>query len=193
MAFKKRRDQIIEKAEPIFARFGLKRATMSTIAKELQLQKGALYYYFKNKEELFMAVIEKESNNLKTKILKQIEKVEDPQKKLLNFFITRLKYLEEKSEYYTTLKDEYFEGLSFGGKILEKYFLWEQTTIDNILREGMQKGVFIKDFKKISIITSALVIALKGMEYQWAVNSNIRDMKKNIDSFLDILYKGIGV
>jgi len=193
MAFKKRRDQIIEKAEPIFARFGLKKSTMAGIAKELQLQKGALYYYFKNKEELFMAVVEKESNYLKNSIMKQIEKIEDPKKKLLKFFIARLNYLEKKSEYYTTLKKEYFEGLSFGGKILENYFLWEQTTIENILREGMQKGLFIKDLKKVSVIRSALVIALKGMEYQWAVNSNIKNMKKNIGSFLEIFYEGIGV
>ncbi len=187
-----KRDMIIEKAEPIFARFGLKKSTMQGIAKELQLQKGALYYYFKNKEDLFMAVIEKESNKLKSSILKQIKKIESPRKKLLNFFIARLKYLEEKSEYYTTLKDEYFEGLSFGGKILEKYFLWEQETIENILKEGMDKGVFKKNLKKIPAITSAMVIALKGMEYQWAVNNNVKSMYKNIDSFFKIIYEGIG-
>lgn len=192
MAATNRREQIIEKAEPIFARFGLKKSTMAGIAKELQLQKGALYYYFKNKEELFLAVVEKESNNLKNSILKRIEKVGNPRKKLINFFIGRLEYLEKKSEYYTTLKEEYFEGLSCAGEALDKYFEWEQKTLEGIIREGISKGIFRENSPSPQVITSALIIGLKGMEYQWARNSDIKFTKENINSFFHILFNGIG-
>lgn len=50
-----RRSAILEAAERVFGRKGLLASTMEDIAAEAELSKGALYLYFKNKDELFVA------------------------------------------------------------------------------------------------------------------------------------------
>ncbi len=52
-----RRDRILQTARDVFFEEGFGAATMSMIAARLGGSKGTLYAYFKNKEELFSAII----------------------------------------------------------------------------------------------------------------------------------------
>ncbi len=49
---RKKKEEIILSAVKIMNEKGYQRATMEEIAAELQMTKGSLYYYFKNKEDL---------------------------------------------------------------------------------------------------------------------------------------------
>ena len=51
-----RRTDILSAAEEVFFSKGFERATMDDVAEEAELSKGTLYLYFKNKEDLHMAV-----------------------------------------------------------------------------------------------------------------------------------------
>jgi AcrR family transcriptional regulator len=55
-----KRRQIIEGARAIFRAFGFDAASMGEIAKAAGVSKGTLYVYFKDKDELFHAIVEKE-------------------------------------------------------------------------------------------------------------------------------------
>ena len=52
----RRRNEIIDAAEKVFFAKGLANATMDDVAEEAELSKGTLYLYFKNKEELYLAI-----------------------------------------------------------------------------------------------------------------------------------------
>jgi len=52
-----RREEIIEAASQVFIKKGIEAATMDEIATMAELSKATLYMYFKNKEELFLAVL----------------------------------------------------------------------------------------------------------------------------------------
>ncbi|MBN2423796.1 MAG: TetR/AcrR family transcriptional regulator [Calditrichaceae bacterium] len=54
-----RRVEIIDAAERIFFSKGLEVATMDDVAEEAELSKGTLYLYFKNKEDLYLAINER--------------------------------------------------------------------------------------------------------------------------------------
>ncbi len=47
-----RREQILEAATSVFARFGVYKARMDDIVEEAGLSKGAVYWYFKSKDEI---------------------------------------------------------------------------------------------------------------------------------------------
>ena len=51
-----RRNEIIDAAERVFFSKGRMNATMDDVAAEAELSKGTLYLYFKNKDELFLAI-----------------------------------------------------------------------------------------------------------------------------------------
>ena len=52
-----RRNEIIDAAEKIFFSKGMPQATMEEVADEAELSKGTIYIYFKNKEDLYLAII----------------------------------------------------------------------------------------------------------------------------------------
>jgi AcrR family transcriptional regulator len=53
-----RRQQIIDAAMTCFARNGYHLTTMDDIAEQLPFSKGLLYYYFKTKRDLFLAILD---------------------------------------------------------------------------------------------------------------------------------------
>jgi AcrR family transcriptional regulator len=55
----KSRDRILAAAYKTIARFGYTAATIDRIAAEAGLTKGAVYWHFENKKELFLAILEK--------------------------------------------------------------------------------------------------------------------------------------
>jgi len=55
-----KRRQIVDGARPVFLARGFDAARMGDIAKEAGVSKGTLYVYFKNKEELFAAIVQQE-------------------------------------------------------------------------------------------------------------------------------------
>ena len=54
---------IVDVAGKIFARYGFKKTTMEEIAKVMHKGRSTIYHYFKNKEDIFCAIIEKEGNS----------------------------------------------------------------------------------------------------------------------------------
>ena len=76
-----RKNDIVDAAERVFFKKGHENATMDDVASEAELSKGTLYLYFKNKEELYLAIhlrgnrilhslFEKAIKNIKTGIEK---------------------------------------------------------------------------------------------------------------------------
>ena len=63
-----KKERILTIAQKIFSRFGIQKTTMDEIAKKARIGKATLYYYFKNKEDIFREVIQKESTILKENI-----------------------------------------------------------------------------------------------------------------------------
>jgi AcrR family transcriptional regulator len=51
-----RKNDIVDAAERVFFKRGHENATMDDVAEEAELSKGTLYLYFKNKEDLYLAI-----------------------------------------------------------------------------------------------------------------------------------------
>jgi AcrR family transcriptional regulator len=75
----KRRAQLIKAAGKVFARKGYTGATTEEIARNARLTKGALYFHFRNKEDVFFAVIKSISEKNTELILRNLEAETDPE------------------------------------------------------------------------------------------------------------------
>jgi AcrR family transcriptional regulator len=184
----KTKEEIVEIARDIFARFGFKKTTMEEIAKAMRKAKSSLYYYFQSKEEIFQTVLEQEANVLRTKIEKAISQENTPQGKLRAYVLTRMRGLKQLANFYSALKDEYLENYKFIEKFRKKYDEEEVEAISKILKEGMDMGIF--DIKDLEMTTIAILIALKGFE-SWVFQGNTKWTEKDIDNLLDVLFHGI--
>jgi len=189
LALSNKRDTILSAAEKIFARFGIKKTTMDDIARAARIGKSTLYYYFKGKEDVYAEVIEKESKLLKSKLRDAIDEVNDPKEKLRVYFFTRMIYLKNLSNYYTTLTDEYLEHYSFVEKYRKDFYNYETQTIARILKEGINGGIF--SVANLMVSARMIALALKGLEFPLVVEEKEEEMETTINLMLDILLYGI--
>ena len=66
-----KREQILDGALCVFMQMGFDAASMNDITREAGVSKGTLYVYFKNKEDLFAAIIERQ----KMRIFGQLQEI----------------------------------------------------------------------------------------------------------------------
>ena len=72
-----KREQILDGAQRVFMRMGFDASSMNDITREAGVSKGTLYVYFKNKEDLFAAIIQRKKSVVYER-LKQIVDADKP-------------------------------------------------------------------------------------------------------------------
>ena len=102
-----------------------------------------------------------------------------------------LKSLKSLVNYYSALREEYLDHLTFIGIERQSYDVFEKTMVSNILQEGIQQGIFHID--DVDLTADTIVAALKGIEYQWTLLVSEDRIQKNVESLLNILFKGIEI
>src|SRR6516225_4382264 len=71
-----RRD-LMDIAIDCFARYGYQATSIDRIAKAAGLTKGAIYYHFKDKEELLFEAVKKRVTQFERRIIRDIESIND--------------------------------------------------------------------------------------------------------------------
>ncbi|MFH2036219.1 MAG: TetR/AcrR family transcriptional regulator [Candidatus Zixiibacteriota bacterium] len=78
MPAEKRHAQLVKAALKVFLKKGYAGATTAEIAKAAKLTKGALYFHFKSKEDIFFAVIRERNEAWANAFDDYIENIKDP-------------------------------------------------------------------------------------------------------------------
>ena len=181
--------RIVEKAQAIFARYGFRKTTMDEIARATHKGKSTLYHYFPSKEALFTAVIEREVKELKAEIHQALAVENSAPEKLKTYILTRMHAFKRLANLYQAFADEYLENYRFIEKIRTSYDEYERKIISKILQEGVQAGLFA--ISDLDLIAHVIVVASKGLEYQWALDKNTTKTEQNIDTLLQIFFYGL--
>ena len=92
-------NEIIDAAETVFFSHGFNRTTMENIAKELNLTKPALYRYFKNKKDLYYAVLLRGTIILSEMMEKEVESKNTGLEKILATGIAYYKFYKKYPDY----------------------------------------------------------------------------------------------
>lgn len=184
-----KKEKIIETATKIFSKFGMKKSTMDEIAKKIRMGKSTLYHYFKNKEEIFLTVVKRESDILRKNLIRAVTEEDNPKDKFKAYAITRMRNLKELRNYYATLTDEYLSMYSFSEKIRKEFREFEFNILKEIFYEGIQKKIF--DIEDPELIAETIIIVFKGFEYQFITNETYLNVENHLDVIIDVFFNGI--
>ncbi len=90
-----RRLQILNAAREVFARYGYEKATLEDIGQRCGLNKASLYYYFRNKEELFARTVLEEAAAFMGELQEGTRRVAGAEAKVKYYVTERLRYYGE--------------------------------------------------------------------------------------------------
>jgi AcrR family transcriptional regulator len=140
-------DSIIMAAEKVFHDKGFEDATMDDIASVAEYSKGALYFYFKGKNDLCLAIVNKNLIQIKemfTEILNSNCSGLESFKRLVLAYID----FQKKHPYYSKSISN-FRSYHLNCEVDNDYMI-QNTTINNDINEVI-KNIIIKGLKDYSI------------------------------------------
>lgn len=184
------RTHIVGVARRIFTRFGFRKTTMEKIADASQKAKSSIYYYFKSKEEIFKAVVEKETWELKERLDQTILKNESPVEKLKAYMLFRLHYVKKLGNFYAALNEESLSHLDFILEIRRNFEEEERQVVREILDDGMKRGYFKLTSPEIGAI--AISTMMKGLELPLLLSDEHKtDREELLEDLIRVLFYGI--
>ncbi len=184
------RAHIVGVARKIFTRYGFRKTTMEQIAVSSQKGKSSIYYYFKSKEEIFRAVVEKEAEELKNKLDSMVREDDSPVDKLETYILFRLRHVRTVKNFYAALNDEYLSHMEFIHEIRRSIDSEERQVVTEILEEGMRDGSFQVASSEIGAI--AITTMMKGLELPLLLSDEHKtDRQELLEDLIRVLFYGI--
>ena len=140
------RAAILEAAAYEFAEHGIAGARTDAIAREARVNKALLYYYFKDKETLYGAVLDDAFRGLKNSVFAVLDSEMPPREKILAYAGAYFDFIASNQIYPRLMQREMMrarEGQSSHvEKIIKTYIQPIFLRVSEVLRQGMAEGHF---------------------------------------------------
>lgn len=162
----KTREKLIDVARQLFAHKGMENTTMSDIATASEKGRRTLYTYFKNKREIYNAVIERDSEHLVARLRQVAASELAPADKLRRFMEVRLDILHDMVAWYqennTVIRSLVLRDMKRVDKIRHLAIVKEHEILESIISEGVKSGDF--DAEVCKSLFPTLVVFMQGLE-----------------------------
>ncbi len=143
----KTRAAILRAALEEFAHEGVTGARTDEIARSAGVNKALLYYYFKDKEGLYSAVLEQVFTGLYTRVNAVLDREDlGPREKMLSYVETHFDYIASSPVYPRLVQRELMRtgrySLSLVSRIMEKHGRPVYTKLLKLIETGSESGEF---------------------------------------------------
>ncbi len=188
-----KRKAILDAALACLIEKGYHGATMDEICERAKVSKGAAYWYFKSKKEIFrdiLALYAQERLSLLDDLLKQKP---DPQRFLIALFEKARERMEnsERVETYRALL-EYWAFAARDQEVkgwIEELYQKYKEKLAPLLERGMKEGVFRVQSPDQAFSLISLVLIGGGVIP--LVNENVLGIRRNWEEIVKVLMRGL--
>ena len=178
--------KILMSAEKLFTEQGYERTTMDQIAKSIGLSKGALYYFFHNKSDLFCRIVDTRLEELESCIdycRKSVESNEIIAEQVIRKYVNMA--YDNSRIVLMILGGQMFGESSPVGELLQPRLYRLQNTVEQIITLGTQNGFIIST----DIKTAAK--AFWGMVYGIIALPEVPSREQTVSAICDLLANGL--
>jgi len=186
-----RKVQILNAAESVFTKKGFDEARMEDIAEKTGLSKGTLYLYFKSKDDLIIAILDRifkrEFGQLEN-LMGSETSSSDAIWKLTDLVIKDIiNILRLIPILYG------FLALAFRNKYVQRALKEYENRYLNILIPIVQQGIDSREFRQVdaSEVAIAAFAIIEGTLLLWVYDKSIIDPERHIRSGMKLLLEGV--
>jgi AcrR family transcriptional regulator len=180
------RQELMDIAIDCFARYGYQATSIDRIAKAAGLTKGAIYYHFKDKEDLLFEAVKTRVGQFERRVVGNLAPVRDAVAALRGVTQVCLDHAT-KSNHRRFIVTLMVEALDTNARLSAQFREMMQrfrAFLRGLIEVGQQHGVFRTD---VSAITAAGVYAgaVMGAEIQYYQDPESIDLEESLAAFLD--------
>ena len=191
------KQMVLSAAIKIMNKKGISSTRFEDIAKEAKVTRGAVYHYFKSKNEILFAIHQNNKKKLFELFDKHLNATIDPVISLKNGLKEIFKKFEDDKEFRAV--EELFLKIEFASIIREDKELSQlfekdkEETIAKMLalvKRGQESGSMRKDIEAENL-TYALISFYIGFISLWIMQLRQFSIKEKSNDYIDILFHGI--
>lgn len=143
--------EIVQGALQLFQKYGLNKVTMEDVAKAIGKGRSSLYYYYKNREEIFAAVLDTFIQEIIQEITASVQKAATLELKIQAFCWSKLKTSEQRRVFYRAIESGMgAEEISKHTIAMTTFHLQLMDLEAEILRQVLLEAVTKKEIKAIT-------------------------------------------
>jgi TetR/AcrR family acrAB operon transcriptional repressor len=191
----KTRQLLLDCALTVFLRKGYSATTLNDIAEEANLTRGAVYWHFKNKVDVFSAVMDKAFDPISRLVRHILERggdpmfvltevlqhwmlklaVDDTMQKALELVMTKTEHSEELSEHHERVIRQDHDFIR---------------NLESVFRRGIAEGLFRNDLDP-AVCAATFMALCSGLARLNINHPSELDMAKHCTMVSDIFFSGV--
>lgn len=186
------RESVMVAAQRLFQQYGLAKVTLEDIAKAIGKGKSTLYYYYKSKEEIFTAVMDREIGEVMVEMAVAVEAAATAEEKLGVFSLTKLRALRKKLALYGIVCKEATSQAAFTCAMRQSYMQRESELLRGILHFGITTGELGRlSASDVDALVFVMLSGLHGMELEMLVNNDFKMLEPAVTILTRSLIHGL--
>lgn len=138
------RSQILQTAQQLYQRHGIRKVTMDDLAKAVGKTRSALYYYFKNRDELLEAVLLSLVQDVRTELENIMSLENDLEGKIAAFCIAKIRGSEKSKNFISSIEsgmdnDERSKYSDIMWNVHQKMMQAETILLKKVIQQAVNK------------------------------------------------------
>ena len=190
----RQRQDMLAAALQLFSEKGYHNVSMHEIAQNSEFAIGTLYKFFKNKEDLYKALILEQVEKFEEALTKAIEEPDDEVEKLRNYVRTKGQMFRDNISmvrlYFAETRGASFNiTAGLDREIRDRYGPFLET-LASIFKSGIDRKRFVKiaDPYHLAVAIESLT---NGFLFLWLESPERHPYPEDPDTILNVLFKGL--
>ncbi|MCB0279144.1 MAG: TetR/AcrR family transcriptional regulator [Calditrichaeota bacterium] len=180
---------ILDAARCTFVRFGYDKTSLADIAKQANLGKASLYYYYPSKQDLFFDVVQQEADSFLQIINDAFSRCNTAMDKLRSYIDTRLSKIEKMGNLVEIDREEISKLKKLAEQGLVDFRKMEYELIKSVMEEGISNGEFSN--RDAGLMAYSFLSLFRDLDVDWMIQQDEFDRKAIIEMMASIVLTGI--
>ena len=169
------RSQILQTAQQLYERHGIKKVTMDDVAKAIGKTRSSLYYYYKNRDELFEAVMFALVEEVKSEMEGVMNREKGLEAKIHAFCVAKVKGFKKTRNFITAIESGLDkEELSKYSAIMWKVHQGMMQAETDLLKKVIGQSVAAREIRKpdaasLDTLIFVLLSSIRGIRRESAI------------------------
>lgn len=192
-----KRTTILERAREIFINQGYDKTTLDDIGSACGLNKASLYYYFRNKEEIYVQVLITEAEKYIQNLQDEVQHHESTEDRVYAYLLSRIRRYAEALNVSQLSMENLYRVEPMFQELFQQIKNSEIGFLEKLLQEGVDKG----DIESVDCreLADSLFVISDALKYERMIQEkpypsgvyNYTKVEEQLSLMIRLLFKGL--